>query len=96
MPESSTLAVFMAATLALLLVPGPAVLYIIARGIDELRQKRQEEQGDLRIQNLDDDPLPKQLAKGARTAVDRRGGVRAGQQGADAEVHEISRAEIFH
>jgi len=37
MPESSTLAVFMAATLALLLVPGPAVLYIIARGIDQGR-----------------------------------------------------------
>lgn len=37
MPELSTLAIFMAATLALLLVPGPAVLYIIARGIDQGR-----------------------------------------------------------
>ncbi len=37
MPDVSTLALFMAATLALLLVPGPAVLYIIARGIDQGR-----------------------------------------------------------
>ena len=37
MPESSTLAVFVVATLALLLVPGPAVLYIVARGIDQGR-----------------------------------------------------------
>jgi threonine/homoserine/homoserine lactone efflux protein len=35
MPDASTLMIFMAATLALLLVPGPAVLYIIARGIDQ-------------------------------------------------------------
>ena len=37
MPESSTLVVFVVATLALLLVPGPAVLYIVARGIDQGR-----------------------------------------------------------
>jgi threonine/homoserine/homoserine lactone efflux protein len=37
MPDGTTLTVFMAATLALLLVPGPAVLYIIARGIDQGR-----------------------------------------------------------
>ena len=37
MPDATTLGVFMAATLAILLVPGPAVLYIIARGIDQGR-----------------------------------------------------------
>jgi threonine/homoserine/homoserine lactone efflux protein len=36
-PDSSTLAVFVAAALALLLVPGPAVLYIVARSIDQGR-----------------------------------------------------------
>ena len=37
MPEWSTLAVFFVAALALLVVPGPAVLYIVARGIDQGR-----------------------------------------------------------
>ena len=37
MPDASTLMLFTAATLALLVVPGPAVLYIIARGIDQGR-----------------------------------------------------------
>lgn len=37
MPDSSTLALFLAAALALLLVPGPSVLYIVARGIDQGR-----------------------------------------------------------
>ena len=37
MPDPSTLAVFFVATLALLVVPGPAVLYIVARGIDQGR-----------------------------------------------------------
>ena len=37
MPEGSTLAVFVVAALALLVVPGPAVLYIVARGIDQGR-----------------------------------------------------------
>ena len=37
MPDVSTLMIFIAATLALLLVPGPAVLYIIARGVDQGR-----------------------------------------------------------
>ena len=37
MPEWSTLTVFVLATLALLVVPGPAVLYIVARGIDQGR-----------------------------------------------------------
>ncbi|MCC6314885.1 MAG: LysE family translocator [Thermomicrobiales bacterium] len=37
MPSSSTLAVFLIAALALLVVPGPAVLYIVARGIDQGR-----------------------------------------------------------
>jgi threonine/homoserine/homoserine lactone efflux protein len=36
-PDTSTLAVFVAAALALLLVPGPAVLYIVARSIDQGR-----------------------------------------------------------
>jgi threonine/homoserine/homoserine lactone efflux protein len=36
-PDPSTLAVFVAAALALLLVPGPAVLYIVARSIDQGR-----------------------------------------------------------
>jgi threonine/homoserine/homoserine lactone efflux protein len=36
-PDASTLAVFVAAALALLLVPGPAVLYIVARSIDQGR-----------------------------------------------------------
>lgn len=34
MPEGSTLIVFVAAALALLLLPGPNVLYLVARGID--------------------------------------------------------------
>jgi threonine/homoserine/homoserine lactone efflux protein len=38
MPDASTLAVFVVAALALLVVPGPAVLYIVARGIDQGRR----------------------------------------------------------
>ncbi len=38
MPELSTLVVFLFAALALLLVPGPAVLYIVARGIHQGRR----------------------------------------------------------
>lgn len=37
MPDSSTLLLFTLAALALLLVPGPAVLYIIARSVDQGR-----------------------------------------------------------
>jgi threonine/homoserine/homoserine lactone efflux protein len=37
MPDLATLAVFSAAALALIVVPGPAVLYIVARGIDQGR-----------------------------------------------------------
>jgi threonine/homoserine/homoserine lactone efflux protein len=37
MPDSSSLTLFVLAALALLLVPGPAVLYIIARSIDQGR-----------------------------------------------------------
>ena len=37
MPDSSTLSLFILAALALLLVPGPAVLYIVARSIDQGR-----------------------------------------------------------
>jgi threonine/homoserine/homoserine lactone efflux protein len=37
MPDVATLAVFSAAALALIVVPGPAVLYIVARGIDQGR-----------------------------------------------------------
>jgi threonine/homoserine/homoserine lactone efflux protein len=33
-PEASTLALFLAATVALLVVPGPAVLYIVAQSVD--------------------------------------------------------------
>jgi threonine/homoserine/homoserine lactone efflux protein len=36
-PDLSTLAVFAAASLALALVPGPAVLYIVARSVDQGR-----------------------------------------------------------
>ena len=36
-PDASTLAVFVAAALALLLVPGPAVLYIVARSVEQGR-----------------------------------------------------------
>jgi threonine/homoserine/homoserine lactone efflux protein len=36
-PDAPTLAVFVAAALALLLVPGPAVLYIVARSVDQGR-----------------------------------------------------------
>ena len=35
MPDTTTLGVFVAASLILLLTPGPAVLYIIARSIDQ-------------------------------------------------------------
>jgi threonine/homoserine/homoserine lactone efflux protein len=35
MPDSSSLALFFAASLALLVIPGPAVLYIVARSIDQ-------------------------------------------------------------
>jgi threonine/homoserine/homoserine lactone efflux protein len=38
MPSSSTLALFMVAALALLLIPGPSVLYIVARGISQGRK----------------------------------------------------------
>lgn len=34
MPDASTFGLFVAAALALLLVPGPAVLYIVARSVD--------------------------------------------------------------
>lgn len=37
MPDSSTLAVFVIAALVLLVTPGPAVLYIVARSIDQGR-----------------------------------------------------------
>ena len=37
MPDASSLTVFVLAALALLLVPGPAVLYIVARSIDQGR-----------------------------------------------------------
>jgi threonine/homoserine/homoserine lactone efflux protein len=37
MPDSQTLIIFFVATLALLIVPGPAVLYVVARGIDQGR-----------------------------------------------------------
>jgi threonine/homoserine/homoserine lactone efflux protein len=37
-PEPSTLALFLAATVALLVVPGPAVLYIVAQSIDRGRR----------------------------------------------------------
>ena len=37
MPDSTTLAAFVAAALALLVTPGPAVLYIVARSIDQGR-----------------------------------------------------------
>ena len=37
MPDAPTLLLFAAAALALLLVPGPAALYIVARGIDQGR-----------------------------------------------------------
>ncbi|GIW03979.1 MAG: RhtB family transporter [Thermomicrobiales bacterium] len=37
LPDTSTLLVFVLAALALLLIPGPAVLYIVARGIQQGR-----------------------------------------------------------
>lgn len=37
MPDTSTLALFSVASLALLIVPGPAVLYIVTRSIDQGR-----------------------------------------------------------
>lgn len=37
MPDAATLSLFSVAALALLLVPGPAVLYIVARSIDQGR-----------------------------------------------------------
>jgi threonine/homoserine/homoserine lactone efflux protein len=37
MPDVSTFALFVAAALALLLVPGPAVLYVVARSVDQGR-----------------------------------------------------------
>ncbi len=37
MPDSSSLTLFILAALALLLMPGPAVLYIIARSVDQGR-----------------------------------------------------------
>ena len=36
-PDATTLGLFVAAALALLLVPGPAVLYVVARSIDQGR-----------------------------------------------------------
>ena len=42
MPDVETMAVFLAATFALLVVPGPAVLYIVARGIEQLDRIRFE------------------------------------------------------
>ena len=38
LPDGSTLAVFVLAALALLLLPGPNVLYLVARGIDQGRR----------------------------------------------------------
>jgi threonine/homoserine/homoserine lactone efflux protein len=38
MPDTSTIAVFMVATAVFLIIPGPAVLYIVARGIDQGRR----------------------------------------------------------
>ena len=38
MPDGSTLALFSLAALALIVVPGPAVLYIVAQGIDRGRR----------------------------------------------------------
>ena len=38
MPDASSLTVFVLAALALLLVPGPAVLYIVARSVDQGRK----------------------------------------------------------
>ncbi len=38
MPDLASLAVFVAAALVLLLTPGPAVLYIVARSIDQGRR----------------------------------------------------------
>ena len=37
MPEPSTLAVFVLAAVALLITPGPAVLYIVARSVEQGR-----------------------------------------------------------
>lgn len=37
MPDAPTLALFVATTVALLLVPGPVTLYIVARGLDQGR-----------------------------------------------------------
>jgi threonine/homoserine/homoserine lactone efflux protein len=37
LPESSSFLIFLAASLALLIVPGPAVMYIVARSIDQGR-----------------------------------------------------------
>src|ERR671912_2001816 len=34
MPDTSTFAIFVAAALALLLVPGPAVIYVVARSVE--------------------------------------------------------------
>ena len=38
MPSASTLTVFAAATLALLLIPGPAVLYVVTRSVEHGRR----------------------------------------------------------
>src|SRR4051794_15096775 len=37
MPHASTLAVFAGAALALLVIPGPAVIYIVTRSVDQGR-----------------------------------------------------------
>ena len=38
MPDAATLAVFCAAAVALLVVPGPAVLYVVAQSVDHGRR----------------------------------------------------------
>ena len=38
MPDAATLALFSLAALALIVVPGPAVLYIVARSVDQGRR----------------------------------------------------------
>ena len=41
-PEATTLGLFVAAALALLLIPGPAVLYIVSRSVEQGRLDRGE------------------------------------------------------
>jgi len=40
MPDASTYGLFLAAALALLLVPGPAVLYVVTRSVGSQRGQR--------------------------------------------------------